>query len=252
MKRQAQSSMRLPIILIVAVAVIALLVLGIKAIWHKSDTSTSTRNTPAVVVVIDPAHGGSDGGSSSEGVLEKNVTLAVANKMSALASEFPTLRIILTRNSDTEMSDAERVAVASREAAQLYVAVHVNAFGQPTALGVETLVDSTHKSGDACWTFADAIQKAVVASTGAKDRGVKAQGSTFSRLTIPAASTLLGFVTTPEERAKLADSTYQETAARGILQGVANYVAAAGVTPVSSTETIPLAKGQTVKTTGTP
>ncbi len=251
MNRPAQSSMRLPIILIVAVAVIAVLVFGIRAIWHKPSASTSTKNAPAVVVVIDPAHGGSDAGSSSEGVLEKNVTLAVANKMMSLATGFPSLRIVLTRSSDTEMSDEARIAVASREAAQLYLSLHVNAFGQPTALGIETLVDSTHKSGDACWTFADAVQKAAIASTGAKDRGVKAQGSAFSRLTIPAASTLVGFITTPDERAKLTDPTYQESIARGLLQGLADYVTSAKVTPVSSTQTIPLSKGQTAKPTGT-
>ncbi len=251
MKKAAGPSNRLPLVLIVAAAVIVVLVFGIRAIWHKPGASTPSKNTPAVVVVIDPAHGGSDGGSTSEGVLEKNVTLAVANKIAALASEFPSLRVVLTRTADTEMSDDQRIAVASQEAAQLFLAVHVNAFGQPTALGIETLVDSTHKSSDASWTFADAVQKAVIASTGAKDRGVKAQGSTFSRLTIPAASTLVGFITTPEERAKLTDPTYQESIARGVLQGVANYVAAAGVTPVSTTQTIPLGKGQTAKSTGT-
>jgi N-acetylmuramoyl-L-alanine amidase len=199
------------------------------------------------VVVIDPAHGGSDVGSSAEGTFEKNVTLAVANKMSALASEFPTLRIVLARSTDADMSADGRIAVASTEAAQLFVAIHVNAFGQPTALGIETLVDSTHKSGDASWTLATAIQQGIIASTGAKDRGVRAQGSSFARLTIPAASTLIGFVTTPEERAKMIDPAYQELVARGILQGIANYVATSGVTPVSSTQTVPLEKGQTAK-----
>ena len=251
MKKAAGPSNRLPLVLIVAAAVIVVLVFGIRAIWHKPGASTPSKNTPAVVVVIDPAHGGSDAGSTSEGVLEKNVPLAVANKIAALATEYPSLRVVLTRTADTEMSDDQRIAVASQEAAQLFLAVHVNAFGQPTALGIETLVDSTHKSSDASWTFADAVQKAVIASTGAKDRGVKAQGSTFSRLTIPAASTLVGFITTPEERAKLTDPTYQESIARGVLQGVANYVAAAGVTPVSTTQTIPLGKGQTAKSTGT-
>ncbi len=252
MKKAAQSSMRLPIMLVVAAAVIVVVVFGIRAIWHKPDASTPSSNkTAGVVVVIDPAHGGSDGGSTAEGVLEKNVTLAVANKMSAMAASFPGLKLVFTRNSDTEMSDAERFAVASQQAAQLFLAIHVNAFGQPTALGIETLVDSVHKAGDASWSFADAVQKSVVAATAAKDRGVKAQGSAFSRLTIPAASTLVGFISTPEERAKLIDPEYQDSIARGILQGVANYVTSAGVTPASATQTIPLDNGQTAKPAGT-
>ncbi len=251
MNRAAGSSRRLPIVLIIAAVVIAVLVLGIRAIWHKPGASTTSRNTPAVVIVVDPAHGGTDVGSNAEGALEKNVTLAVASKMSTLAGEFPGLRIVLTRAGDAEVSADDRIAVASREAAQLFLAIHVNAFGQPTALGIETLVDSTHKSGDASWTFATSVQQGVIASTGAKDRGVRGQGTSFARLTVPAASTLIGFVTTPEERAKMTDPAYQDLVARGILQGIANYVEAAGVTPVSSADTIPLDRGQTARAFGT-
>ena len=115
-------------------------------------TASGTRETvvsSVVVVAIDPGHGGADTGSSSEGVLEKAVALAVARKMSALASDFPGLRILLVRSADTEMSAEDRAALALSEGVQLYVALHVNSFGQPTALGIETVVDSIHKPGDA-------------------------------------------------------------------------------------------------------
>jgi N-acetylmuramoyl-L-alanine amidase len=238
------------LVLIAAAAVIAVLVLGIRAIWHKPDASNTTRKTPAVVVVIDPAHGGNDKGANAEGVFAKDITLAVANKMVALDSEFPSMRIVVTRSTDSDMAADDRIAVASDEAAQLFVALDVNAAGQATAFGIETLVDSTHKSGDACWSFASAMQKAVVATTAAKDRDVKAQGARFARLTIPAAAVYVGFVTTPEERAKMTDPAYQDLIARGLLQGIANYISAAGVTPVSSTQTVPLAKGQTATPAG--
>jgi formylglycine-generating enzyme required for sulfatase activity/parvulin-like peptidyl-prolyl isomerase len=195
-----------------------------------------TRAGSAVVVAIDPAHGGADPGASSEGVLEKVVVLAVAKKMSALASGFPGLRILFVRTADTEMSAEDRAAVASTEGAQLYIALHVNSFSQPTALGIETVVDSTHKSGDATWRLAAAIQQALVASTGGKDRGVRAQGSTFAQLAIPAVSALIGFITAPEERAKLVDPAYQDLVARGILQGITSYVSASAAAPAGTRE----------------
>ncbi len=236
--------------LLAAAAVIVLIVFGIRAIWPRQDAGTSPSKTPAVVVVIDPAHGGKDGGATAEGVFEKNIALAIANKIRAIAGEYPTLRLVFTRVEDADMSDEERITLASREAAQLYLAVHVNSFTSPTAAGIETLVDSTHKSGDAAWTFADSVQKAVIAETGAKDRTVKPQGTTYSRLTIPAASVLVGFISTPDERAKLIDPTYQDLIARGILRGVASYVATAGVTPASATQTVPLGRGQTADPAG--
>lgn len=250
MNRAAGSSSRLPIVLIAAAAVIAVLIFGIRAIWHKPDASKTSQTTPAVVVVVDPAHGGNDKGANAEGVVGKDITLAIAHKMVSLDSEFAALRVVLTRDTDSDVTADDRVAVASHEAAQLFVALDVNAAGQPTALGIETLVDSTHKSGDACWSFASAMQKAVVATTAAKDRDVKAQGSRFARLTIPAAAVYVGFMTTPEERAKMTDPAYQDLIARGLLQGIANYVSAAGITPASSAQTVPLGKGQTAAPAG--
>ena len=195
-----------------------------QAVLEAVDISEADKQSQ-VVVVVDPGHGGSDLGASAESVREKDVTLAVAGRMEVLAREFPNLRVVLTRRADVEMLADERIDVALGAGAQFCVALHVNAFSQPTALGIETVVDSTHKSGDTTWELAAAIQQALVASTGGKHRGVRAQGSTFAQLAIPAVSTLIGFITAPEERTKLVDPAYQDLVARGILQGILDYLA---------------------------
>jgi N-acetylmuramoyl-L-alanine amidase len=222
-------------VIVLFAALVVVIVLGIRAIWRKPDAGSLAILPPAVVVVVDPAHGGRDPGTVAEGVNEKDVTLAIAQKVLTIAAEFPTLRIVLTRALDADVSVDDRLVVATRENAALYLSIQANAFTQPTALGAETLVDSQHTQGDSCWAFADSVQKAVVASSGVKSRGVRAQGSAFQRLLIPAATIYIGFLTTPEERAKLVDPAYQELLARGMLQGIANHVAATGITPTPST-----------------
>ena len=247
---------RLLLVAVILTVLVVVIVVGIKALRHQPDEATLSKTKPAVVVVVDPAHGGRDPGANSDGVFEKDVTLAVANKVSALAGEYPGLRVVLTRSTDAEVVSDERIAIANREGAALYVAIHVNAFNKPTATGIETWVDTTHTSGDPSWTFARSVEKAVVASTSAKDRGVRTQDLFLKRLTIPAAATEVGFITSPDERTKLLDPTYQDLVARGILQGVCDYVAAAGIVPQTVTGTTPAQggarTGSTTPATGTP
>ncbi len=234
---------RLLLVAVILTVLVVVIVVGIKALRHQPDAATVSKSKPAVVVVVDPAHGGRDPGANSEGIFEKDVTLAVANRVSALAGEYPGLKIILTRSTDAEVISDERIAIANREGAALYVAIHVNAFNKPTATGIETWVDTTHTSGDPSWTFARSVEKAVVASTAAKDRGVRTQDLFLKRLTIPAAATEVGFITSPDERTKLLDPTYQDLVARGILQGVCDYVTTAGITPQAVTGTTPASSG---------
>ncbi|MEW5825467.1 MAG: N-acetylmuramoyl-L-alanine amidase [Candidatus Bipolaricaulota bacterium] len=227
------------LVIVLFAALVVVIVLGIRAIWKRPDGGSVALLPPAVVVVVDPAHGGRDPGTVADGVNEKDVTLAIAQKIEAFAPEFATLRIVLTRSSDADLSADDRLVVATRENAALYLSIQCNAFTQPTATGAETLVDSVHTQGDAAWAFADAVQKGLVAQSAARDRAVRAQGSSFQRLLIPAATVYVGFLTTPEERTKLVDPTYQDALARGILQGIANHVAAANLAPTPSTTELP-------------
>ena len=235
---------------ILTVLVIALVV-GIRALRHRPDEASVAQSKPWIVVVVDPAHGGRDPGANAEGVFEKDIVLAIANKVSALSVEHPSLKVVLTRATDVEVVSDERIALAAKEAAALYVAIHVNAFDKPSANGIETWVDNTRAQGDPSWTLARALEKAVIASSGAKDRGVRTQDLFLRRLTIPAAATEVGFVTSPDERAKLLDPAYQELVARGILQGIADYVATTGMTPVVSTGTQPTTQAASASTQGT-
>lgn len=225
---------RLLLVAVILAAVAVVVIIAVRALRHDSgDLSVDQKAAPAIVVV-DPAHGGSDPGTKGDSVLEKDVTLAIANKISALASEFPSLKVVLTRSSDTDVTASNRIGAAAREGAAVYVAIQVNAFDSPTAVGIETLVDAGHVSGDAAWSLALAVEKAVVASTSGKERGVRAQGTSFAGLTVPAAAVYVGFITSPDERAKLVSAGYQELLARGILQGISDYLATASGLPGAS------------------
>jgi N-acetylmuramoyl-L-alanine amidase len=147
-------------------------------------------------VVIDPGHGGTleVGGSSPNnavspsGVLEKNITLRMAFLVrEALLDEAKVgnhqIKVILTRETDTNLGLSKRAEVAKTNSADLFLSIHCNASIKHNARGVETLIRSksagnTNHAADK--TFAQSIQTAVFNAVKAhdaktKDRGVKDQ-----------------------------------------------------------------------------
>ena len=79
-------------------------------------------------IVIDPGHGGDDTGAlSGDGVEEKAITLAVAQRLRALIETRLGIRVVLTRGDDRNVSLDERSAVANNSKADLFLSLHMNA-----------------------------------------------------------------------------------------------------------------------------
>lgn len=88
----------------------------------------SLRSRP-VVIAIDAGHGGQDPGAKGRsGLLEKNVALTVSRKLAKLINDTPNMRAVLTRDGDYFLGLRERVNIARKHQADLFVSVHCNAF----------------------------------------------------------------------------------------------------------------------------
>lgn len=88
-------------------------------------------------IVLDPGHGGKDPGAiSTRGLEEKTLNLLVAK---ALRSRLQTqgYKVFLTREGDTYLSLPERVELARRHNADLFISIHANANRSHTVSGVE-------------------------------------------------------------------------------------------------------------------
>ncbi|EKE00739.1 MAG: N-acetylmuramoyl-L-alanine amidase [uncultured bacterium] len=82
-----------------------------------------------VVVVIDPGHGGKDPGAIGyNGTREKDVALAVAKRLQNTINEAKGFRAVLTRNGDYFITLRERLGIAHKYKADMFVAVHADAF----------------------------------------------------------------------------------------------------------------------------
>ncbi len=101
------------------------------------------------VIVIDPGHGGPDSGAvGSKGLVEKNVTLDIAQRLKRLLQKEHGMKIILTRTDDVLIPLEERTAIANRNAADLLVSIHTNASPKRSAHGSQTFFLSAAKTDE--------------------------------------------------------------------------------------------------------
>lgn len=89
-----------------------------------------------VVVVIDPGHGGKDPGAHGKyGTREKEVVLGIARQLQYLINRQPGMKAVLTRSGDYYIDLRQRLAIARKDSADLFVSIHADAFVNPYSHG---------------------------------------------------------------------------------------------------------------------
>ena len=102
-------------------------------------------------IVIDPGHGGRDYGAPGylKGVYEKNISLKVARRLADKIRKKLNCEVIMTRNSDRNLSLEERTAIANTKNADLFISIHTNASRDRRAYGIETFFLNLATDNDA-------------------------------------------------------------------------------------------------------
>jgi len=211
-------------------------------------------------IVIDPGHGGKEVGAvGPDGLLEKDITLALSRKLAASLASKTGARIVLTRDDDTLVSLDQRTALANQYKADLFLSVHMNSAVGKVAKGSETYFLSLEASDELArkaaetenasavadpssdlklilWDlaqqayldessrFAQAIQEEMNAATGVANRGVKqAPFKVLVGATMPAALVEVGFISNPEEETKLKSDEFQNLMVDALTRAVQRY-----------------------------
>jgi N-acetylmuramoyl-L-alanine amidase len=88
------------------------------------------------VIVLDPAHGGTDTGARGEGgMVEKDIVLEIARTVRA-ELERQGFRVVMTRNDDSNPSYDDRAAVANGYRDAIFISLHVSSTGTVGAVRV--------------------------------------------------------------------------------------------------------------------
>jgi N-acetylmuramoyl-L-alanine amidase len=212
-------------------------------------------------IVIDPGHGGREVGAVGPGgLMEKDITLAIARKLQTSLAGKLNARVVLTREDDSVVSLDQRTALANQYKADLFISVHLNAAVVKDAKGSETyflsleasdelakkaaesenaqasvpnpnadlnliLWDLAHQAYvDESSRLAQAIQEEMNAATGVANRGVKqAPFKVLVGATMPAALVEVGFISNPDEEARLKSEEFQNLMVQTLTKAVERY-----------------------------
>lgn len=178
----------------------------------------------ASVIVIDPGHGGVDGGCVFGNIVEKDINRMIAARVVVRLREMG-YQAELAREGDDYIDKMERVENANARNALLYVSIHQNSCEDESVAGIETWYDGTDAGRDS-GRLAQLIQQETVRETGAVSRELIADSElcVTSKSTMPSCLIETGFLSNEEERGRLITGAYRDQLAAGIASGIDRYL----------------------------
>lgn len=194
-----------------------------------------------VKIVIDPGHGGLDGGASSGDVVERDITLKISHELKkllekkgsnvvmtrmkegdALAEHAPDEKFGTTR--ERKFADLKlREQITIDEEPDMFISVHVNAIPESRWRGSQVFYHPEgHPHGE---LLAKSIQSSFQENLKNTDREALAIKGVYLLKKVPTPAVLVetGFISNDEERALLTSPEYQKKVAQAILEGIVNF-----------------------------
>lgn len=100
-------------------------------------------------IVLDPGHGGLDSGvEGTSGTDEKTVAMNVAQRLRLLLETRLGVRVLLTRDGDTDVGLDRRAAIANNAKADLFLSLHVNGAPARSVAGAEVYYLQLDREGE--------------------------------------------------------------------------------------------------------
>lgn len=185
----------------------------------------SVEETADPLIILDPGHGGMDGGCVGGEVVEKDINLSIAKEVKSKLIQMG-YDVMLTREGDENLSLEERVCFANANQASLYISIHQNFSEEQAASvrGIETYYSSL-KGEDGSKRLARLLQKEIINSTDANNRQAIVNDNLYviRETDMPACLVETGFLSNRKERELLVTAEYQEKLADAIAESVDYY-----------------------------
>lgn len=188
-------------------------------------------------IVIDPGHGGPDGGAKGDDdTSEKNIALAVSKMLRDYLQQAGAI-VYLTRETDTDLASEHTRGLSNRKAEDIrnrmkfiedhdpdfFVSIHLNSIPSPRWRGAQTFY---YPKFDESKHLAKMIQSEIIRNLENTDRQALAINNVYllKYATRPSALIEIGFLSNPSEREQLKDEKYQRSMASSVYQGILRYV----------------------------
>jgi N-acetylmuramoyl-L-alanine amidase len=119
---------------------------NLKTVKRATETNSAGRD---IVVAVDPGHGGHDPGAVGKArTREKDIALAVSKLLASKINAEPGMQAVLVRKGDYYVGHRDRMEIARKAGADLFVSVHADAVDDPRARGASVYVLSLKGASD--------------------------------------------------------------------------------------------------------
>ena len=182
------------------------------------------------IILIDPGHGGIDGGAKSKnGTIEKDINLSIAKKLKG-ELEAANYLVYMTREADSQLDSRKvkdlnaRCQMKKDTKCDMFISIHQNMFPQANCFGAQVW----YASNDNSKALAENIQIALKEIVDNKNKRISKAAKEQYRILrdgYEGACVLVecGFLSNYEEEQKLKSDEYQDKIVKGIAIGVNKY-----------------------------
>lgn len=219
--------------LLLSFAVASLLYLSYQSQKDEGTWSSWAVPLSGRVIVLDPGHGGKDGGAISQsGLVEKDLTLPIANYLRDYLQEAGAL-VLMTREGDYDLADSRstmrkrqdlerRAALVNLSETDLLISIHLNSIPSARWRGAQTFYNPSRSENKHVATL---IQEELITNLRNTDRQAKVDHDIYLLKSIHATGALVevGFLSNPEEAYLLSNTNYQIEVAHAIYRGILRY-----------------------------
>lgn len=176
------------------------------------------------IVVLNPAHGGSDTGKENAYGKEKDIVLSVCKQVMEDNTN-PDIGIFVTRDDDVIMDDAMRLAFLEQVQPDMFIDVHLNKDEVTNSYGTSVYYSTSYYNRKLSNTeFADIMERSVVSAVEGFACGIfpveREEMQIIEGARIPAISIACGDLSNEKEGQLLTTLPYQKNVAKGILKGI--------------------------------
>lgn len=201
------------------------------------DDSSKSWNLPlsGQIILLDPGHGGPDGGAGDEAALEKDIALNISFKLRDYLQQQGAL-VMMTREEDVDLADEDtrglsrrktedlkkRLQIINESEADFYVSIHLNSIPSPKWSGAQTFYTTQLSENERAARF---IQDEIRTNLENTNRRAKPINHVYIMKYAKKPGVLVeaGFLSNPAERANLTKDEYQDKVAASIYKGILRY-----------------------------
>lgn len=231
---------------IVALPLIAFLAFAFTIKTQTSSTGSAIALDREITVVIDAGHG-ENSGAAFEHTYEDDLVLALAKTIKEINVN-DKINIVFTRENDAKLDLNERVKIAERHKADLFISLHMNEFNvkpeTPDSNGIVVFVsnkqtpylkESVRLASALVDELSNGYPKAKYAALG------KANAYVVSENVCPAVLVACGYITDAKDRNFMSQSSSQKLFARQILTAIERFAASGNTSHIKpvQTDTVP-------------